>query len=139
MFFFRGDASHSDQKEKHKSNGDFPRLNSRARVDISLDQIHPRPQHTSQSSDNKGAETVGDPTHEEDRHGVKEQQRYLVTGSEIEPSNGEKQRQRLGEGKYRWLARQETEHNRVVQTHIGEANFQPLGRLLAGPLAAVKI
>ena len=68
---------------------------------MTKDKICPGPEDAGQTGDNEDALVVTKPNRKNDRCGVEKSEGDLVPGREIEPGDGEEQRQRFNKSKRR--------------------------------------
>src|SRR5712692_11920179 len=67
LLFAHGDTGQSHEKEKSKTDGDFPRLNRCVGVGVAQHKISPGPKHPGQASDDEYAFVVAEPNRKNDR------------------------------------------------------------------------
>src|SRR5439155_13679754 len=73
-------------------------------------EIRTGPKHARQTGDDEDAFVVTEPNCKDDGCRVKKDERNLVTGCQIQPTNGEEQSQGFDESKRRWLSNKKTKH-----------------------------
>src|SRR2546430_10342182 len=99
LAFAHPDASEADEKEKGKTDGDFPSLHRPAGIRMAQDKISPGPEHACQTCDDENAFVVAEPNRKNDRCRVEKDEGNLVARRQVQPTDCEEQRQRLDEGK----------------------------------------
>src|ERR1043166_2533046 len=85
--FSHRNSGQSNEEEKSKADGHLPRLNSRRGVGMTQDNVSPGPKDAGQTRDSKSTLVVAQPNREHDRHAVKQNQRHLVAGDEVDPDD----------------------------------------------------
>src|SRR5438552_4172126 len=99
LLFAHGDTGDAYEEEKRKTDGEFPCLNRAAGIRIAHYKIGPRPKNACQTGDDEDAFVIAKPNRKNDWGGVEKDERNLMPCHQVQPTDGEQQRQSLDEGK----------------------------------------